>query len=373
MVINSLFIAFQAKARVFFAVCMAGLNERRMQRTKWLVAAACLSLCFPGAVALAGPEALCAGLGSQCICSEPLNTSTHDGGNPIWTPGSFYNPDDSQPPTQCYPYATDPAVEIYCAYPVSMRPASNYTAALPVGHSLSFIYHTEGTGICHVGAPAVGSQYQAPNLTYCLRGYSRWDPASPMPNNDTTNGGQQQKIITIGGDFTDAGHPYGLGIYLNGQVSLDVGGNLHTRFDGNMFNAPVDFQSLGNAVTDCTNNFCRFEICFDYSAIGEGRIRMRRTSIAPGSGQVTVYKPVGNTLQPNGLPPAGYGWTGGSSLTLFAQNFAPIRDNTYFIATKVRPEDRNFWPGPACEVEGGCSGAPPATGIPMAPTAVIMK
>src|SRR5262249_32218155 len=178
-----------------------------------------------------------------------------------------------------------------------------------------------------------------------------------------------QKIMTIAGFFPGWD-------FLNAQISLAPGGNLHTRFDGDMFAAPVDLQSLGSAQTDCTNNFCRFELCFDYSAVGEGRVRMRRTSVAPGTGQVTVFKPTGTVTRPDGLNLQN---VPGGGLSMYAQgSWSVIRDNSSFIVTRVRPENRDFWPGPACEVEGGCSGSPsppPPSSLttPMAPTGIVAR
>jgi len=94
---------------------------------------------------------------------------------------------------------------------------------------------------------------------------------------------------------------------------------------------------------------------------------MRRTSVAPGSGQVTVFKPVGTVTRPSGLDLQN---VPGGGLAMYAQAMTIIRDNTHFIVTRVRPENRDFWPGPACEVEGGCSGS---TAIPGAPASLILK
>jgi hypothetical protein len=336
------------------------LHERPMLLTKWLAVVACLSLFFAGVPAFAGTEQRCTGLGSQCICGEPLNGATHDGGNSTFTPGQMYNMDDSQPPTQCFPWtASNIGTELYCNHQVTMIPASSFSSILPPGNTLSHVMRIQGGGICHITHPILVEQ---PNVTYCIRAYSRWDPSAPVVNEPA---GQQQKIMTLGAE-----DPPGSGIVLNAQLSVANGNQIHTRFDGDMFNAPPVFDDLGNVTTDCTNNFCRFEICFDYSAIGEGRIRLRRTSVAPGSGQATSIKPVGTILRPQGIgitSQSGFGITG---LAMYAQAMTTIRDNSHFIVTRVRPENRDFWPGPACEVEGGCSGS---SAMPVAPTGLILK
>ena len=331
-----------------------------MPRTKWLVAAACLSLCFPGAgFAVEVLEARCAQLGPQCVCSEPLNTSTHDGGLSTWTTPGFFNPDDSPSGKQCYPIPTGDT-EIYCSSATfAPVPSSTQASFLPSGNGLSFVLKQSGQGICHAMHPGFT---ESPDMTYCIRGYSRWEVGSAMPSSNPADQ-QQEKILTIGA--VQAGTTNG---YINIQISFGEGPpDIHTRFDGALFDAPVDFQTLGTIPDNCENNFCRFEACFDYSATGEGRARLRRTSVAPGSGQVTVFKPVGNILHPEGITMLSQP---GNGLAFFAQLYNPVRYASHFIVTKVRPENRNFWPGPACEVEGGC-GSPPAT--PQGPTSLIVK
>jgi hypothetical protein len=384
-------VRVRARGRVFLATWLASINERPMRLTKWLTVVACLSLCFPGALALAGTEERCAALGSQCVCAEGLNSATHDGGQTTWTPpGRNYNPDDSTAPKQCFAGAgigfvandsgvpSDPYLEIWCGQNFTPIPKAAVSAFLPPGNTLTHVIRdsTSGlTGICHAGMPRM---VEAPDVTFCLRVYARWDATSEMPL-DSLN--QQQKIMTLGG--TDGTGTVGGDRILNVQISMSVndnappvetGSRIHTRFDGDFFKAPNDFQDLGNVRDHCTNNFCRFESCLDYSASGEGRTRFRRTSVAPGSGQKTVFKPVGTILRPDGIDMLINHGAGGG-VAMYAQGaWNVVRDNSHFIVTHTRPENRNFWPGPACEVEGGCNGSPspppPPSGaaIPLAPT-----
>jgi len=368
-----------------------------MLLTKWL-AVACLSLFFAGTPAFAGTEQRCAELGSQCICAEGLNSATHDGGQTTWTPGQMYNPDDSTAPTQCFPftgnagYPADNFIEFYSAQQFIPVPAASLSGVLPPGNTLSRVLRDQGQGVAHIMNPTI---QETPGATVCLRSYARWDRTSLWPGtfaafgqpiitwpnmngvsqnlgNCDNPGGctQQQKILTLGG--VNFAYGPGDGI-LNTQISWsqsqpNVEPTIHTRFDGDIFAAPVDFQELGS-VRDCTDNFCRLEICVDYSDLGEGRVRMRRTSVAPGSGQVTVFKPVGKVLRPNLQLNNSAG--AGAGLAMYAQYFPVVRDNSHFIMTRVRPENRLFWPGPACEVEGGCSGSP---AIPVAaPMGLILK
>jgi len=290
-----------------------------------------------------GIEKRCTELGPGCVCSEPLNTAAHDGGDMTWSSG-FMNFDDSPTSTECWPSDHLQGGENYCDSGHDMVPAASQSAFLPPGHSLSFLFHQFGNGgICHVAHPGI---IEMPGMTYCIRHYRRYDAATTWPADPN----QQQKVATIGAlqeNTTDQ--------ILNAQISMSVDATIHTRFDGYLFDSPNDFQSLGDMESDCVNNFCRFEICFDYSAepgeVGAGRVRLRKTRVAPGSGETTVFKPIGNMLQPNGLNSPSSGPAG---MALYVQNIYAETYSTHFITTRVLPEDRNFWPGAACEVEGDC-------------------
>src|SRR5262249_55466930 len=149
-----------------------------------------------------GIEKRCTELGSGCICGEPLDTATHDGGNATWTPGEMYNPDDSPPATQCFPSTVDPTAELYCAAQFTPIPAA--TQPLPPGNTLSYVLQDDGSSVCHVDNPRIGAfGTEAPDMTYCMRAYSRWDPNSPVPD---TALGQQQKVLTLGGYYPGWGY-----------------------------------------------------------------------------------------------------------------------------------------------------------------------
>jgi hypothetical protein len=322
----------------------------------------------------AGTEERCAGLGSQCLCAEGLNTATHDGGSSDWSTagGARYNPDDSPANKQCYPPNTLSGPEFYCIStllaPISAN--SGQGAFLPPGNSLSFVLKHVGAGVCNLDHMVVREPAPATTggATHCLRYYRRIDPAWHVP----VDANEQQKVLTIGGFVPPGGFPPGPGQggFLTAQISTDVGGTIDTRFDGNLFNSSggVSGAHLGNMVTDCTNNYCRFEVCLDYSASGEGRVRQRQTKVAPGSGQFEYRFPAGDVAQPQGLDLS----AGGGGLGWFGQINEPVGSQAYidfathFIHTRVSPEDRTFWPGAACEVEGGCGGViPQVPGTPI--------
>ena len=302
-----------------------------------------------------GIESRCESLGAACVCIEGMNTNTHDSGSSSWTGDQFLNFDDSPSSKECYPTANDGS-ENYCTSGHTYGPvaASTQTAFLPSGHSLSYLFKQEGGGLCHIGSEP-GIHYAA-NFTYCARTYRRYDSTTHIPQNTL----EQQKILTVGGVKVPSD-------FIVIQLSVDVGGDVHTRFDGNYFDPPIDFTNIGN-ISECMSNFCRFEGCLDVSSSGEGRARLKMTRIPPGDGSSTsVNKPVGNILHPEGVDTLAIGGQGNAmygqcsingvdTVPCMANGRSYISYNTHFILTYVTPEDRTFWPGAASEVETG--GAP---------------
>src|SRR5262249_25388658 len=306
-----------------------------------------------------------------------MNTNTHDGGKDAnltgknsW-PQGYFNFDDSPISTECFPSnGRVTGAEIYCEEGHNAASAASQAAYLPAGHSLSYVLHQWGTGgMCHVSHPGLN---ESPDETYCIRYYRRWDPGTEWPH-PATGLDMQQKIATIG-----AAQDSNSNSVLNAQISLTHNGIdnsvgvIHTRFDGYMFNSDGgQFQNdIGDAKTQCVNNFCRFEVCLDYRADGHGRVRHRRTGIAPGAGfgQQTNTAPFGDVAVPK--IQSFYG--GPNGVSLYTQDMYAETYNTHFIVTRIRPMDTAFWPGPACEVEGECSGAPPAP-FPSSPTLLILQ
>ena len=90
----------------------------------------------------------------------------------------------------------------------------------------------------------------------------------------------------------------------------------------------------------------------------------------PGSHPPGGFVQVGNVSRPS----ATYNLNFGGGVMFFGQ-FTPglIDYATHFIEVQLPYEDPNFWPGPACEVEGGCGGGgsappPPTEPPPSDPT-----
>lgn len=317
---------------------------------------------YPAFVALVGllatlpataNERLCAELGSACVCSEPLNTNTVNGGQ-TW-PGTvgnsitrFIDPDDSPNATECAGEAAGAAIANNTPGTIGVVPAN--TQPLPPGHSLTWVLRRQGGSIAHLRGPDVA---EASDVTYCHRGYHRWDPTSPIPDNAFAPAGSnsQYKIGTVGGwDPEGAANP--------NQLGVSSGGTIGTRADGNWFNFPPDFKQLGRQA-ECVNNFCRFEICIDLLPSGQAYARFRQVVLppSPNAGVVHAYeKPPAQRLRSS----ISYAQAN-DVMDWYAQiyNGTPLRYATHAIMAKRRPVNRTWWPGPACEVEGSCNGTPP--------------
>jgi hypothetical protein len=324
--------------------------------------ASLLALLVP-ATGFAGAERRCSELGSNCVCSEPLNSNTHDGGKTNWewgSPGLFYNMDDSDNATGCYPRL--PQTEMYCSSSPGMAPvpASSESRFLPAGNTLSYVMRHKGGGICHINHPPFTLE-PSTGTTFCIRHYRRWDAASELPGPFTATTEPQQKVTTIGGcrEGTIAG---GGCDFLKLQVSMGpegpngVRGNISGGADSSWIGTTNNFPFFGNAKQDCSNNYCRFEVCVDQGKDGFLRHRRRSVEVSPGNGENHVFEARGTVARPAST------WvTPGPGGLMFFGQFTPglIDYATHYIVVRLPYEDPNFWPGPACEVEGGCSGTPP--------------
>jgi hypothetical protein len=286
------------------------------------------------------------------VCSEPLQAPTaHFAGNLLTLPWhASIDFDDSPITSDCSRARFGPPNESYAApngggwVPI-LATDPEIASALPSGHSLTRLLEVDNaSGPNHVSAFSLTGIPAAPDgFTRCSRQYLRWNPDTE-PIGTTPGAQKQQKIMTDGGAWPD---------YTNNlqniQISVvnDQDGIIATRFDGEMWMSPPDFQGLYSR-QDCYNNLCRFEICIDYSALGELRARLRQTVISPGVHKdKAVGKPVGRNLLPTYNISQSYvfGW--------FPQNITTHHYATHLLSVTVPTENRNFWIGTAAEVEGG--------------------
>jgi hypothetical protein len=234
----------------------------------------------------------------------------------------------------------------------------------------------KGQNICHISNPNFRFE-KSTGGTYCIRHYRRWDAASEMPGQPGPGGAEpQQKITTIGAcaDTGSGCRPEG-GIKVQFSISPNTNGSvgqINGGSDTHWTGIPAAIPDFGNARRDCTNNYCRFEACIDYGT--DGYFTSRRRMVEVGSGE--VHPPGGFTQHGTvSRPSANYILTFNNGLMLFGQYTPNLIDYaSHFLVVQLPYEDSSFWPGPACEFEGGCGSGggtsppppPPPAGTPPA-------
>ncbi len=320
-----------------------------------LVLAAALLL-FP-LTSSAATEARCTELGDNCVCAESMDGNTVDDGDPTWPLAQAFDPDWSPNETECA-RRNDPPTQIvrgvdtywnsnaFCESALTAVAASTMTAALPAGHSLDYVMKHVGTGACHVGHATFTTHDD--NVTHCLRLYRRWDD-SLMDWPNSISPCEQAKIMTMGGSVDTPGDPS-----VTIQTSLVCGQTeAGTRWDSATFAPPEDFQGLDDVQANCTDNFCYFETCWDWTDAGIASTRFRFRPVSPGSEVLTtVQKPAGtiaNTSLSFNLGDIGTA----TGVSMHSQGISPAADwHSHMLFSRVRPVNPDFWIGPASEFEG---------------------
>jgi hypothetical protein len=305
-------------------------------------------------------ERKCIELDASCVCNEPLNTNQHSRGT-AWGSGVF-DPTDSSAAKSCG--SVD--VPSSTATPIA---AGTISSVLPAGHSLSYVLQVAGgaSGQIYGDSWSVAG----PGKTMCGRSYRRWTPDSGIPS-DGGDSQNQMKIITSGG-FASWYEPW--------QISWGGGsralGSQNIRFDtsfwpgGANLVSPASWAHAGLAGfrpdQNCINNFCRFEICVDWLADCTARARFRAVPVSPGSGIVYGAERTGAGANCNALNMSNNGL---SLINFWSSGFSQKTQNSHAIQVNLSTLDTSYWPGAACEVEGGCSGSapvPPPASIPSPP------
>jgi hypothetical protein len=295
----------------------------------------------------ASPEQRCTELGNQCICSEPMQTTTHDGGKPyvFAASGIPTDPDDTST-KECPEFGYRGNIGVI---------ASAEDGFLPPGHSVSYVFKQSGSGEVRLYAPDVN---EPPNSTYCIRSYHRYDPTTTRPNAsyNSSTGNSQYKAITIGGLYLNAHNPIQMG---------ETSGGTFYRFDSALYGGGP--QPTYGSMDECRTNWCRYEQCADFDSGGHLRVRQRKVVLARNADPIAheYIRPTSSISQPIFQLTGGYVWI----IETFIQNVPPpnIFYFTYGMAAHKQPMDGNFWIGPADEVEGGSgSGGGPAPSAPPA-------
>ncbi len=285
------------------------------------------------APALAGPaEERCTELGAACLCSEPLNF-VRNGGNAY---GSHVDPPDSEGAgaRECGPGGValqwDRDGDQWYSTPVPERPAN----ASPAWQHVQAVEH--------YGPPRevnwwYGKGFSTQNGTACMRVYHN--------NGDLeffTSPGQRLKVAQWHTPMLN-------------QLEWDWGGSGYLRPQGGG-------GIKGNRVSfdDCRDSWCRIEYCLDYNG-STVQWRMRVTSVDNPSHQEVIAQPDSaarslGSLSLNDNQVA----LGDIHMQCSADTgcLTGRRYLAYGMQTLIEPVNRNWWPGPAYEVEGGSGGAP---------------
>lgn len=316
---------------------MIGIVSRPWIEVPVFVAAVAALLATPAS----GAEELCTELGSDCICSEPFNGSTVDGGNPwpgLCTIGTCRpDADDSPDATECVDWEVNNGG--------TLGTISSAGQSLPSGHSLTWVLRgiQPGSTAMHHRFPQVN---ESPNVTVCSRSYQRFDPSAPQPSSDSSVNAQY-KVHSFGGLASD-------GSAMTFQISIKGGGGIHTRADSTYWDCPPSSDGLGH-MNECRNNWCRFEVCLDYSSGGYLTVRHRKTELdpSPNAGRtMTVVKTQCTT--PHSSLVVGSNATFNRAPSFYAQHLSgpAIRYASHAIMTKRRPMTSSYWIGAAAEIEG---------------------
>lgn len=312
-------------------------------------------------------EARCDELGATCICSEPFDVATVDGGSPFpatGTPGAGFN------------FDADPIVGKSCsnglggAWTGRFDSISAAGQALPTGNTLTRVLKHEQVGTANTtgwtGQLTLPAINEGQNATICTRTYQRWDPTANAPDGGI-NPNAQYKVQTIGGQSNG-------GTIATFQISVTAGGGYSTRADSSFWDCPASSDNF-QSIAECKNNWCRFETCLDFSAAGALTPRYRLTELEPSANagrQTTVVKATCNTTAAT-FEMGVSGQNSNNTPGFFSQYIPttdPIRYASHAMLAITPTMDSNFWIGEADEVEGG--GAPPVDPTPPLLKGVIL-
>ncbi len=306
----------------------------------------------------AGIEARCTELGANCIASEPMNTPTFTssvGGDSSCTPGlsESVDFDDSTG-------AKELGHVLHGCGGVRMVPATGDAAVPnssgPITHVMKLVPSTDTNGATWMAKSLASGGYKRA----CMRVYRKH--SSPFAGFNAC-GAHKIQEMWWGGATTLQTTDYGgrIGIAALGSIQEGNYGSLCTG-DGTPYQCcfgPGDGcygQELrGNArvyVSNCTSNWCRFEMCVSAADLNTGT----GISVDGVIRQVGVASPIIQTTPPFFT---GNGAGGGLQLQIlndYRQSCTTGTDYTYSTHGMVAAwtTDTGQTIGAACEVEGGC-------------------
>jgi len=308
----------------------------------------CASL-VSGALLLQGSavagQKRCDELGSDCVCSEPLDNS--DAYKP-----QVHDPSDSTA-KECGSWNSNAPGQGTSSFPVRF----------PAGATVKRVLYmaTDKGGAAFVGG-LEESRRNLTNKTICIRSYRNYGVDHAPPGN--------VKIARIG----DASR-VSVAWQSAWEPGWEAGGNPDSRpsvswiakFNDTGGVVDCNLPHMGNAsehvrFTDCQSHWCRFEICHDHNA-ATGEMAMRAQWV-----QVGGSKKMGSYAGPGSYGP--YCAAAKAATATFVGNVEVME----FVTTGPPPSaggsiylshammaitdyDPNFWIGPAYEIEGEVLGA----------------
>jgi hypothetical protein len=272
--------------------------------------------------------------------------------------------------------------------------AASLAGILPPSNSLSYVMTTSKDE--QIGFLRHTTVDDAPNMTLCFRHYMRFNPSMSLPPHDCGTGGHSQYKVSpnLGARMNGRIDGPMLQIGIGKEYSCDPprvwnqgkmnGLSASVAFGINQGSGTAEFSNIGLGMAqECMNNFCRFEACVDYRQDGRVHTRFRKVVLPAGDGRGSppkTYQGPANDAHWSAKALSHWKYDGGVGGT----NFEPLqlykqgilngpygpRWVSHVMVAKTRGMDQNFWIGPACEVEGGCSGGGGSAPPPEPPTGV---
>lgn len=281
-----------------------------------------------GSTPAAGAESLCNtlgtyGAGGYCVCSERLNA------NESSTPGNYIDFSDSST-RECG--------------------STGLIGYSVVGFTSVAAFDMPGTGVSYVKAIVGGGgndSIDGTHMTFstgtlCARMYQRFSSDWPTAVGDS-NQPVRQKLSEISGTYNGNS-----ALFLQSQWNPFVD---RIKAENSSSIWDEDLSWTGGTVTlqDCKDSWCRLETCVD--KLSDGRTRGRFRAVVVDTGETATFLPSGWGTT-SGMINVDRVWFG--NLDRQYGSGTGTRYMSHAIQTFIPAGDETFWPGEACELEGGC-------------------
>lgn len=332
---------------------------------KWM---ALFLFIIPSIAEAAGNEARCTELGADCLCSEPLNTTTYSNSG---TGASFWwNPGDTTTKQCGLQGSTNGFIEenSFTHTGVSSGAAIN---ALPVGHTNTYVMQAGSYTIGFIGHYLPST----PTARVAMRGYvyysSNYDFTS---QNSCTNSGKTFQLGPPGPIMSHTGTPHLYSWTSGSPWTSDTGGQpFDCCVEGPGHDAAVD----GEGYNHFDGKWFRYELIVrNTTTSGQTIIQVYRKNVTDDGPE---YKIIDTSIATN--QPVGDNWTStvAASLSppsqvrelwfdLFRHNNCNGTNALSHVLVAAWSTDAGQRIGAATEIEGGSSDVTP----PAAPTGLYV-